>query len=91
MTFDFDYDIIITEQRYTNIKKESEVLQMFNHVGDTFEARKVMESINMDDANKYADALLKLKEWCWECDPILIEEFWSDEVSDFLNYLASKA
>ena len=64
---------------------------MFNHVSDIDGAREVMESINMDDTNKYSVALLALFNWCDECDPILIDEVWVDEVLDFLNYLASKA
>lgn len=49
---------------------------------------EILKSVEMKDVKEYAKALLDCEEECWECDPVLIEEYWSDKVHEFLEFLA---
>ena len=51
------------------------------------EAEKAIKLVDINNPNEYAKALLKLETFCWKCDPILIEEWWTDEVHKFLENL----
>ena len=53
--------------------------------------RKVLEKANINNAKEYAKALLESQRLCWDCDPILIEEFWAEKVEEFLKYLVENA
>ena len=53
--------------------------------------RKVLEKANINNTKEYAKALLESQRLCWDCDPILIEEFWAEKVEEFLKYLAENA
>lgn len=52
------------------------------------EAEKAIKLVDINNPNEYAKALIKLETFCWECDPILIEEWWTAEVYKFLENLA---
>lgn len=54
------------------------------------EAEEAIKLVDINNPNEYAKALLKLETFCWECDPILIEEWWTDEVHKFLKNLANE-
>ena len=48
---------------------------------------EILENVDKKDIKAYAKGLLEAEKACWKCDPILIEEYWSEEVHDFLNFL----
>ena len=56
---------------------------------DTMQYYEILENVDKKDVKAYAKGLLEAERACWECDPILIEEYWSEEVHDFLNFLAN--
>ena len=51
------------------------------------EAEEAIKLVDINNPNEYAKALLKLETFCWEWDPILIEEWWADKVRKFLKNL----
>lgn len=55
------------------------------------EYSEVLEKVDINNVKEYAKALLESEELCWNCDPILIEEFWTEKVEEFLKYLAENA
>ena len=55
------------------------------------EYREVLEKADINNTKEYAKALLESQELCWNCDPILIEEFWAEKVEEFLKHLAENA
>jgi hypothetical protein len=54
------------------------------------EAEEAIKLVDINNPNEYAKVLLKLETFCWKCDPILIEEWWTDEVHKFLKNLANE-
>ena len=50
---------------------------------------EILNNTDINDIKAYAKALLDSEEACWECDPILIDEFWSQKVHEFLEKLAN--
>ena len=50
---------------------------------------EILKNTDINDARAYAKALLESEDMCWDCDPILIDEFWSRKVHEFLEKLAS--
>ena len=62
--------------------------KMLNEAETCDEAEEAIKLADINNPNEYAKVLLKLETFCWECDPILIEEWWADEVRKFLKNLA---
>ena len=53
------------------------------------EYAEILNNTDINDIKAYAKALLKSEDMCWDCDPILIDEFWSQKVHEFLEKLAN--
>ena len=45
---------------------------------------------DINNIREYASALLDSEEKCWDCDPVLIDEYWAGKVHEFLKHLAKE-
>ena len=52
------------------------------------EWKEILEKADKNNVKDYAKALLDSEKMCWDCDPILIEEFWINKVREFLKTIA---